>query len=880
MNAVQVLGPHSKALGDAAVSIGFAASAGTRAIAVGMDALAVGTNSTALGSWSQAQGRGSVAIGGGADANNRAQGAKAAAANSIAVGTRSSSDAAAALALGADAVAGQAGAVALGSASTTDAAVATASGTIAGTNHVYAGTAPASTVSIGKAGAERTLTHLAAGRVSASSTDAINGSQLNATNVAVTAVDGAVDRLGSDAAGRLGGGSTYDSSTGGLTAPTYNVAGKTANNVGDALTNLDGRVNQVDQRVTNLGDQLNSGSVGLVQQDAATKVITVAKDKDGKQVSFAGTEGDRVLTNIAKGAVSQASVEAVNGSQLFGTNKSVADSLGGGSKVNSDGTISGPTYTVEGKPVNNVGDAISNIDGRTTGNTTAITNLGNQLNSGSVGLVQQDATTKTITVARDRAGKQVSFLGTDGSRVLVGVARGAINETSVEAINGAQLYGTSRSVVNALGGGSKVEPNGTISAPTYTVEGKPVTNVGDAITNIDGRTTSNTTAITQLGDRINNGGLGLVKQDAASRDISVASDKDGKQVTFAGTEGVRVLAGVAKGAVDEASVQAVNGSQLHGTSKSVAAALGGGAKVNPDGTISAPTYTVDGKSVGNVGDAISNLDGRVASNTQAIQNIAGGGGVKYFRANSTAAGAQSSGANAVAAGPQAVASGTAAVAIGNGAQASADNSVAIGAGAVADRANTVAVGRAGQERTISHVAAGTADTDAVNVSQLRNTQQGTVHYDRPATGAAPDYSSLSLGGPGGATTTRVRNVSQGVAATDAVNVAQLNAGMEQAVGQSRSYTDAQVQMLGNDMWRMQRESRAGTASAIAMAGLVQAYEAGDSLMSVGVGGFQGEYGLAMGLSGVTGDGKYLYKAQASHNTRKDFGFSVSAGWRW
>ncbi len=65
-----------------------------------------------------------------------------------------------------------------------------------------------------------------------------------------------------------------------------------------------------------------------------------------------------------------------------------------------------------------------------------------------------------------------------------------------------------------------------------------------------------------------------------------------------------------------------------------------------------------------------------------------------------------------------------------------------------------------------------------------------------------------------------------------------------------------------------------------MAGLVQAYEAGDSLMSVGVGGFQGEYSMAMGLSGVTDNGKYLYKAQASSNTRKDFGFSVSAGWRW
>jgi len=1225
---------------DGAVALAGSAANASDAVSIGTSALVSATEGVAVGRAAQANGEAALALGAGG----------------IATGAR-------AVALGGGARAVNAGDVALGADTSTTAVSATPEATIAGTTYGFAGTAPNSTVSIGSVSSERTLTNMAAGRLSTSSTDAVNGSQLNATNVAVTAVDGAVDRLGSDAASRLGGGSTYEASTGVLAAPTYNVGGKTANNVGDALTSVDGRVGQVDQRVTNLGDQLNNGSIGLVQQnattrnitvakdtdgnqvsfagtagdrvltnvargavsatsveavngsqlfgtnksvvdslgggskvnpdgtisgptytvdgkpvknvgdaisnidgrttsnttnitnvdrrvtslgdqlnsgtlglvqqDATSKAITVAKDTDGKQVSFAGTAGDRVLTNVAKGAVSATSVEAVNGSQLFGTNKSVVDSLGGGSRVNTDGTISGPTYTVDGKPVNNVGDAISNIDGRTTNNTSSITNLGNQLNSGTVGLVQQDATSRIINVAKDKDGKQVSFAGTEGDRVLTNVAKGAVNETSVQAVNGAQLFGNSKSVadslgggsrvnpdgtvskptytvggnpvqgvegainnldgrttnnstaitnlgdqinsgttglvqqdattktitvakakdgkqvsfagtegdrvltgvakgavnetsvqavngaqlfstntsvadglgggsrvnpdgtvsaptytvggqpvnnvgdaithidrrttgnttnitnnstaitrlgdeiskgtlglvqqhttsrdilvagdkdgrkvsfagtqgnrvllgvaggavnkasveaingsqlhatnqavVDALGGGSKVNPDGSIGAPTYTVAGKPVSNVGDALTNIDGRTTSNTTAINQLGDQISNGGLGLVKQDAASREITVASDKDGKQVTFAGSAGERVLAGVAKGEVSGASVQAVNGSQLHATSKSVADTLGGGAKVNPDGTVSGPTYTVGGNPVSNVGDAITNVDGRVTHNTQAIQNIVGSGGVKYFRANSTAAAAEATGINAVAAGPESVASGSAAVAIGHGAQAIADNSVAIGAGAVADRAHTVAVGRAGQERTISHVAAGSADTDAVNVSQLRNSQQGAAHYDRPTPGAAPDYSSLSLGGPGGATTTQVRNVSQGVAPTDAVNVQQLHSGMEQAVSQSRSYTDAQVQALGNDMWQLQRESRAGTASAIAMAGLVQAYEAGDSLVSVGMGGFQGEYSMAMGLSGVTEDGKYLYKAQASSNTRKDFGFSVSAGWRW
>ena len=71
-------------------------------------------------------------------------------------------------------------AVALGTGSETSAAVATPSATINGAVHNFAGINPASTVSVGKAGMERTITNVAAGRISSTSTDAINGSQLHA----------------------------------------------------------------------------------------------------------------------------------------------------------------------------------------------------------------------------------------------------------------------------------------------------------------------------------------------------------------------------------------------------------------------------------------------------------------------------------------------------------------------------------------------------------------------------------------------------------------------------------------------------------------------------------------------------------------------------
>ena len=84
------------------------------------------------------------------------------------------------MALGSNTKVANENAVALGAGSETAAAVATPSATINGTAHNFAGVNPTSTVSVGKAGSERTITNVAAGRISATSTDAINGSQLYA----------------------------------------------------------------------------------------------------------------------------------------------------------------------------------------------------------------------------------------------------------------------------------------------------------------------------------------------------------------------------------------------------------------------------------------------------------------------------------------------------------------------------------------------------------------------------------------------------------------------------------------------------------------------------------------------------------------------------
>ncbi len=99
----------------------------------------------------------------------------------------------------------------------------------------FAGKVPVGTVSVGKAGEERTITNVAAGRVSDGSTDAINGSQLYGTNMALEALAGDLDTAGGSVASALGGGSKYDPQTHTVTA-ALTVNSNSYGNVQDALT--------------------------------------------------------------------------------------------------------------------------------------------------------------------------------------------------------------------------------------------------------------------------------------------------------------------------------------------------------------------------------------------------------------------------------------------------------------------------------------------------------------------------------------------------------------------------------------------------------------------------------------------------------------------
>lgn len=118
---------------------------------------------------------------------------------SLAAGSAAVAQADGGVALGARAVAAGTGDVALGAGAKTARVIATRGVTIDGTHYDFAGAAPVATVSVGDAGAERTVTNVAAGRIDATSTDAVNGSQLDATNRAIGALNSGMSRLNGDA---------------------------------------------------------------------------------------------------------------------------------------------------------------------------------------------------------------------------------------------------------------------------------------------------------------------------------------------------------------------------------------------------------------------------------------------------------------------------------------------------------------------------------------------------------------------------------------------------------------------------------------------------------------------------------------------------------
>ncbi|PHP88114.1 hypothetical protein CFB52_026185 [Burkholderia sp. AU18528] len=245
------MGANNTATGDGAVSLGNQNTAtGASALALGSANQATADNTIALGSQATASATGAQAYG---------SAAKATAADALAFGTNAQANVANSIALGANSV--------------TAAAVGTSSATIGGVTYPFAGGSPVGVVSVGAPGQERQITNVAAGRISATSTDAINGSQLNATNTAL-------NTLSTSTASNVASLSTgINSLSTGLSTTNSNVA-SLSTSTSTAISSLSTGLSTTNSTVTSLSTSTSTG-IGSLSTGLSTTNSNVASLSTG-----------------------------------------------------------------------------------------------------------------------------------------------------------------------------------------------------------------------------------------------------------------------------------------------------------------------------------------------------------------------------------------------------------------------------------------------------------------------------------------------------------------------------------------------------------------------------------------------------------------------
>nr|WP_313510513.1 YadA-like family protein [Stenotrophomonas geniculata] len=741
----------------------------------------------------------------------------------------------------------------------------------------------------------------------------------NATD-AFAAVDGSLVNLNTQITDIRNGGTKYlrvnSTGTEALASGADSIAVGTnarataANSIAVGAGSLADRANSVsigaagaERQVTNMAagtaatDAVNLGQLQASEQGA----LRYDLNGDGSVNYASATLGQAgtatTLRNLGPGQVSATSSEAINGAQLFAANQAVATHLGGGAAVNASGVLTAPTYAI-----NNVAANGTVTKGSYNDVGTAFDVVSNSL----ANVADQTGEIDKLAVKYDVDGSgnvrnSVTLTGTGtGAVKITNVAAGSILAGSSDAITGDQLFNTNSTIANYFGGTTAY--NGTTNvwtAPKFSISSIATdgtftsgdyNNVTAAFTAVDG-------SLKVLNQRITNGGggsayLAVNSTAAAATAAGAEAVAVGPQASAAGANSVAVGNGasasagnsVALGAGSVASVGAQSG-YTGAYGQTGASNSAGEVSVGSTGSERKITHVADGSdtydatNVGQLKNGVNYaIDESKKYTDQKIQNITNVAG--SFRANNTnnLADPSASGANSAAGGAGSTAAGANSTALGNGSQAQADNSVALGAGSVANRANTVSVGASGAERQVVNVADGSQATDAVNVRQLQASQQGTIRYDTTVNGAT-NYNSVTLGSTNSGPTT-VRNVAAGTAGTDAVNVDQLKSGMAQTLDWSKAYTDERMGGFERDLRKTDNRASAGIASAMATAALPQPSEAGRSMASVAAGSYNGESGVAVGISGVSEGGRWIYKFSGSTNSRGEAGVAVGAGIQW
>ncbi|EBI2029542.1 autotransporter adhesin SadA [Salmonella enterica subsp. enterica serovar Enteritidis] len=750
------------------------------------------------------------------------------------------------------------------------------------------------------------ITNVAAGELSEESTDAVNGSQLfetnekvdqnttdiaaNTTNItqnstAIENLNTSVSDINTSITGLTDNALLWDEDIGAFSANHGGSTSKITNVAAGALSeDSTDAVNGSQLYETNQKVDQNTSAIADINT-SITNLGTDALSWDDEEGAFSashGTSGTNKITNVAAGEIASDSTDAVNGSQLYETNmlisqysESISQLAGDTSETyitengtgvkyirTNDNGLEGQDAYATGNGATAVGyDAVASGAGSLALGQNSSSSIEGSIALGSgstsnraitTGIRETSATSDGVVIGYNTTDRELLgalSLGTDGEsyRQITNVADGSEAQDAV----------TVRQLQNAIGAvtttPTKYYHANSTEEDSLAVGTDSLAMGAKTIVNADAGIGLNTLV---MADAIN--GIAIGSNARANHANSIAMGNGSQTTRGAQTDytaynmdtpqnsvgefsvgsedGQRQITNVAAGSAD---TDAVNVSQLKVT----------------DAQVSRNT-----QSITNLNTQVSNLDTRVTNIENGIGDIVTTGSTKYFKTNTDGADANAQGADSVA--------------IGSGSIAAAENSVALGTNSVADEANTVSVGSSTQQRRITNVAAGVNNTDAVNVAQLKASEAGSVRYETNADGSV-NYSVLNLGdGSGG--TTRIGNVSAAVNDTDAVNYAQLKRSVEEA----NTYTDQKMGEMNSKIKGVENKMSGGIASAMAMAGLPQAYAPGANMTSIAGGTFNGESAVAIGVSMVSESGGWVYKLQGTSNSQGDYSAAIGAGFQW
>lgn len=630
----------NKISGNGGVSIGAGTRSGNGAVALGLDAVATGDRGVAVGHDASGKGMHATALGfqSNASANQATAVGRGAVASSLyasAVGNQASATAQSALALGDRANATHAGAVALGNGSATT-----------GTNQV----------SVGNGSLKRKVVNVADGALSTSSSEAVTGKQLHATNTSMAAVEATADgaqarvavldglvgqvsasgnvRLGADNTGtvvdvankagvkrklqNLANGALSTSSTDAVTGQQLNATNSEVTSVRTAATAAKTAAD-VARGVADGAVLKADALAGLVGQVSASGNVRLGAENTGTIVDVANKTGaKRRIYNIANGTLGAGSTDAVTGQQLFATNSLVE---------------------TQRQALAGHAQQLTDQDGRIADNRVELDALRTDFDNFDPDL------DGVVKFSADRG-----LVDMEGARVS-GVAAGDISSaTSTDAVNGGQLFATNQKISALEGAGrfiavgaggdqekasagrfsvaigdsasASVSGEGGVAVGGYAVAGG--TNsvaIGRAASVRDGATGAFALGVRSLVEA--EGGLAVGAesrvQSGALDSVAIGSRSLASEeftVSFGHDDLQRRLVNVGRGIGDS---DAVTISQL---AESVSG-LGGGAGLDGNGSFISPTYGVQGSTQNNVGDALAALDGAVVRSDSRVESIEG-----------------------------------------------------------------------------------------------------------------------------------------------------------------------------------------------------------------------------------------------------------------